>query len=91
MSASAPETTTEAKPSKGFRLDLKTVGPLLALALLVILGISLNENFLTYNNITNVLARSSFIGIIAIGATFVITSGGLDLSEVRWPPSLPAS
>ena len=84
MSASAPETTTETTPEttprKGFRLDLKTVGPLVALALLVILGISLNENFLTYNNITNVLARSSFIGIIAIGATFVITSVGLDLS-----------
>jgi len=78
MSASAPDIA--AKPSKGFRLDLKTVGPLVALVLLVILGISLNENFLTYNNLTNVLARSSFIGIIAIGATFVITSGGLDLS-----------
>ncbi|MBL8591236.1 MAG: ABC transporter permease, partial [Devosia sp.] len=38
------------------------------------------ENFLSYSNLTNVLARSSFIGIIAIGATFVITSGGLDLS-----------
>nr|WP_248306302.1 ABC transporter permease [Devosia oryzisoli] len=62
------------------RIDFKTVGPLLALVLLVLLGISLNENFLSYNNITNVLARSSFIGIIAIGATFVITAGGLDLS-----------
>lgn len=78
MSASAPEAV--AKPARGFRLDLKTVGPLVALLLLVLLGISLNENFLTYNNLTNVLARSSFIGIIAIGATFVITSGGLDLS-----------
>ena len=78
MSASAPDIA--AKPKKGFRLELKTVGPLVALLLLVILGISLNENFLTYNNLTNVLARSSFIGIIAIGATFVITSGGLDLS-----------
>lgn len=78
MSASAPDVTV--KPASGFRLDLKTVGPLLALALLVLLGISLNENFLSYSNLTNVLARSSFIGIIAIGATFVITSGGLDLS-----------
>lgn len=78
MSASAPDATV--KPATGFRLDLKTVGPLLALALLVLLGISLNENFLSYSNLTNVLARSSFIGIIAIGATFVITSGGLDLS-----------
>jgi ribose transport system permease protein len=78
MSVSAPDIST--KPKRGFRVDLKTVGPLLALALLVLLGISLNENFLSYNNLTNVLARSSFIGIIAIGATFVITSGGLDLS-----------
>ena len=78
MTASAPDTA--AKPARGFRVDLKTVGPLLALAMLILLGITLNENFLTYNNLTNVLARSSFIGIIAIGATFVITSGGLDLS-----------
>ena len=78
MSASAPDTA--AKPARAFRIDLKTAGPLLALALLVLLGISLNENFLSYNNLTNVLARSSFIGIIAIGATFVITAGGLDLS-----------
>lgn len=78
MSVSAPD--IPAKTKRGFRLDLKTVGPLLALLLLVLLGISLNENFLSYNNLTNVLARSSFIGIIAIGATFVITAGGLDLS-----------
>lgn len=78
MSVSAPDISTKLK--RGLRVDLKTVGPLLALALLVLLGMSLNENFLTYNNFTNVLARSSFIGIIAIGATFVITSGGLDLS-----------
>jgi len=78
MSVSAPEIAP--KTRSGLKLDLKTVGPLVALALLVLLGISLNENFLSYNNLTNVLARSSFIGIIAIGATFVITSGGLDLS-----------
>lgn len=78
MSASAPEIA--APQRRGMRIDLKTVGPLVALALLVLLGVSLNENFLSYSNLTNVLARSSFIGIIAIGATFVITSGGLDLS-----------
>ena len=31
-------------------------------------------------NVSNILARSSFIGIVAIGATFVITTGGIDLS-----------
>jgi hypothetical protein len=46
----------------------------------VILGASLNDNFLSSGNITNVLARSAFIGLIAMGMTFVITQGGLDLS-----------
>ncbi len=32
------------------------------------------------NNILNVVTRSSFIAIIAVGATFVISSGSLDLS-----------
>lgn len=62
------------------RLSLSTLGPLAALILLVILGAFLNDNFLSSGNITNVLARSAFIGMIAVGMTFVITSGGLDLS-----------
>ncbi len=70
----------EARSARRAGFNLHVWGPVLALVLLVLLGIALNPNFLTYNNITNVLARSSFIGIIAIGATFVITAGGLDLS-----------
>lgn len=67
-------------PPRRFAIDLKVLGPLLALILLIVLGASLNPQFLSYGNLTNVLARSAFIGIIAVGATFVITSGGLDLS-----------
>ncbi|HLR46876.1 MAG TPA: ABC transporter permease, partial [Deinococcales bacterium] len=62
------------------RFDLRILAPLLGLVFLVILGASLNDNFLTSNNIFNVLTRSSFIGIIAVGMTFVIISGGIDLS-----------
>lgn len=62
------------------KLSLSTLGPLAALLVLILLGASLNENFLSPGNVTNVLARSAFIGIIAVGMTFVITSGGLDLS-----------
>ncbi|MBU1174510.1 MAG: ABC transporter permease [Alphaproteobacteria bacterium] len=62
------------------RFRLGVLGPLIALALLLILGTALNGNFLTFANMANIVARASFIGIIAIGATFVITSGGLDLS-----------
>ncbi|EBW2250005.1 ABC transporter permease, partial [Salmonella enterica subsp. enterica serovar Enteritidis] len=39
-----------------------------------------HENFLTVNNLLNVMTRAAYIAIIAIGATFVITGGGLDLS-----------
>ncbi len=60
--------------------NLRALAPLLGLVLLVILGANLNDNFLTTNNINNVLTRSSFIGIIAVGMTFVIISGGIDLS-----------
>jgi ribose/xylose/arabinose/galactoside ABC-type transport system permease subunit len=38
------------------------------------------DTFLTLDNFLNVLRRSSVLGIIAIGMTFVIISGGIDLS-----------
>ncbi len=73
--------TALSRPAGASRLPaLSALGPLLALILLVILGAVLNDNFLSAGNITNVLARSAFIGMIAVGMTFVITSGGLDLS-----------
>ncbi|HET8729098.1 MAG TPA: ABC transporter permease [Alphaproteobacteria bacterium] len=62
------------------RFSLGALGPLLALMLLIILGGLLNSNFLSLANAMNVVARAAPIGIIAIGATFVITAGGLDLS-----------
>ena len=62
------------------RIDLHTLGPIVALVALVVLGALLNSAFLAPANITNVLARSAFIGMIAVGMTFVITAGGLDLS-----------
>lgn len=63
-----------------FSVDLKTAGPFVALIALFILGVFVNDAFLSSGNLTNILARSSFIGIVAIGATFVITAGGIDLS-----------
>ena len=62
------------------KLNLHVLGPILALVALIVLGACLNSNFLSYGNVTNVLARSAFIGIIAVGMTFVITAGGIDLS-----------
>ena len=62
------------------KIDLKTAGPFIALVALFIIGIFVNDAFLSAGNVSNILARSSFIGIVAIGATFVITTGGIDLS-----------
>ena len=60
--------------------SMSVLGPIIALIVLIVVGTVLNSNFLSAANITNVLARSAFIGIIAVGMTFVITAGGLDLS-----------
>ena len=62
------------------KIDLKTAGPFIALVALFIIGIFVNDAFLSAGNVSNILARSSFIGIVAIGTTFVITTGGIDLS-----------
>ncbi|MDO9524730.1 MAG: ABC transporter permease [Gemmobacter sp.] len=67
-----------AKPPR--QIQMGVIGPILALVILVAMGAAMNPNFLGWDNITNVLARSAFIGIIAVGMTFVITAGGLDLS-----------
>src|SRR5215467_4055085 len=55
-------------------------GPLAGLIALCIAGTLLNRDFATVDNMMNVLTRTSFIGIIAVGMTFVIISGGIDLS-----------
>jgi ribose transport system permease protein len=55
-------------------------GPVVALILLCIAGGLLNPDFATIDNMMNVLTRTAFIGIIAVGMTFVIVSGGIDLS-----------
>lgn len=62
------------------RLRFVTLGPLVALILLIVLGVSINPTFLSVANVTNVLTRTAFIGIIAVGATLVIIAGGIDLS-----------
>lgn len=59
---------------------LSATGPLLGLILLCLLGALLNPDFVTLDNLLNVLTRTAFIGIIAVGMTFVIMSGGIDLS-----------
>ena len=53
---------------------------LIALALLVVVVSILSPSFLTTKNIFNVLRQTSVNAIIAAGMTFVILTGGIDLS-----------
>lgn len=78
MTHSATEKKETLKTSKDW--DLRAIAPFVALFLLLILGTLANPNFLSVDNLLNVATRSAFIAIIALGATYVISSGGLDLS-----------
>ncbi|CDZ26010.1 ABC transporter permease [Neorhizobium galegae] len=78
MANVATEPAKAPKTSKDW--DMAAIAPFIALALLLVLGYFANPNFMTTANLLNVVTRSSFIAVIALGATYVITSGGLDLS-----------
>ncbi len=78
MSAVATDTAKAPKTSRDW--DMAAIAPFVALALLLVLGYFANPNFVSVANLTNVITRSAFIAIIALGATYVISSGGLDLS-----------
>jgi ribose transport system permease protein len=80
MSEKAEVAPGEKQGMPKFKIDFATAGPFLALVVLCILGAAMNPSFLSEGNIANILTRSAFIGIIAVGATFVITAGGIDLS-----------
>jgi ribose transport system permease protein len=69
---------SESKPRWTERLH--GLGPVIGLVLLCIAGTLLNSDFATVDNAMNVLTRTAFIGIIAVGMCFVIISGGIDLS-----------
>nr|WP_325263245.1 ABC transporter permease [uncultured Rhizobium sp.] len=72
---------TETKAPKTSRdWDMAAIAPFVALGLLLVLGYFANPNFVSLANLTNVITRSAFIAVIALGATYVISAGGLDLS-----------
>ena len=59
---------------------LGNYGMYIAFAILIIALAAASPAFLTYTNIINILRQISVIGIMAIGMTFVIATGGIDLS-----------
>ncbi|AKF92779.1 ribose ABC transporter permease [Brevibacillus laterosporus] len=71
----------QTKPTLTFKGNfLQQMGPLLGLFLLVIILSIVSSDFLTVSNIFNVLRQVSINALIAFGMTFVILTGGIDLS-----------
>ncbi|MFL7839062.1 MAG: ABC transporter permease, partial [Candidatus Promineifilaceae bacterium] len=53
---------------------------LLAIIILAVVITAVNPNFLTLENILDLLKSYSFVGILSIGVLFVLISGGIDIS-----------
>ncbi|MFG3249553.1 ABC transporter permease [Streptomyces sp. NPDC048187] len=63
------------------RADVRTLTLLGVLAVLVLIGgITQPDAFLDTRNLQLVLTQASVIGVVTVGMTFVIVSGGIDLS-----------
>ncbi|MFG1704491.1 ABC transporter permease [Nonomuraea sp. M3C6] len=61
--------------------EMRHLGLLGALALLIVVGlVTRPENFATASNFVSILSLAATIGVITVGATFVIIGGGIDLS-----------
>lgn len=68
---------SKAKTSNGL---VQKLGPLFGLLLIVVIISIMSPSFLTADNIFNVLRQVSISALIAFGMTFVILTGGIDLS-----------
>ncbi|EKN70022.1 ribose ABC transporter permease [Schinkia azotoformans] len=60
--------------------SLQKLGPLLGFAVITIILSILSPSFLSLDNILNILRQVSINALIAFGMTFVILTGGIDLS-----------
>jgi ribose/xylose/arabinose/galactoside ABC-type transport system permease subunit len=73
--ATARPRRSRGRPSLG-----RQTGVVLALIVVCVYLASTQSVFLSWNNICNIVASNSVVLVLAVGATFVIISGGIDLS-----------
>jgi ribose transport system permease protein len=83
MPAVTPNASAKPIPGKpGLPLGtlIARFGPALALFVLLAIGLATEPTFRKPENFQNILWAAAPVGIVAIGMTFVITLGGIDLS-----------
>lgn len=75
-----PERTSAVRRLLGGSVG-RNLGLVIALAVLVAVGaLTAGDRFANIDNFLTIIRYASIIGVISIGATFVITAGGIDLS-----------
>ncbi|WP_319529635.1 ABC transporter permease [uncultured Cohaesibacter sp.] len=73
-------TDTTLSSSSGSRFNLKRfVIPLVLVGMLALFSV-LSPYFFTAQNLTNILVQNSYVVVAAVGLSFVMISGGIDLS-----------
>jgi galactofuranose transport system permease protein len=72
--------TTAAARRRRLLAVLQHQGALIALIAACIFGFARYSTFLTPENLVNILRQNSMVGLVALGMTFVILTGGIDLS-----------
>jgi ribose transport system permease protein len=83
VSTEKPETTRKSKTARISSVVRSRVQQLLAFASLTVIFIFFSvasPDFPTYSNVTAILFSTVVIGTLALGTTFVIITGGIDLS-----------
>lgn len=76
----SPVTAVEHKEKFTFGAFFNKYGVLMAFIIIFVASALLSPTFLRVSNLLNVLRQISIIGILAVGMTCVIVSGGIDLS-----------
>ncbi|MFY0406543.1 ABC transporter permease [Solicola sp. PLA-1-18] len=79
-----PPATTNGAPAqpRGERVAqlVQEQGAVVVLVVLLVVGAFAFDTFATADNLTNIAVQGSFLAIVALGMTFVILTGGIDLS-----------
>lgn len=69
--------------ARRLRIDrryMPVVGTFVVLALILLIGGARYDNFLSTGVLANLFINNSFLVVLAVGMTFVILTGGIDLS-----------
>lgn len=56
------------------------VGAVVGFILIIVVGSFASDVFLSWPNVRNILLQSAMLGVVSVGMTFVILTGGIDLS-----------